>query len=140
MAGQPKKIESPEKLLKYFIKFVKQEKSNPILVDDWVGKDAIHVVKKKYVALTMEGFNCWLFENGIIHGINDYITNKNGVYDEFSEIIAHIKGFIYSHNFKGASVNELNANLIARQLGIKEATSVDVNNNVKILSNDPLAE
>ena len=140
MAGQPKKIQSPEKLLEYFTQFVKDERENPILVDDWVGKDAEHVVRKKYVALTMEGFNCWLFENGIIHGINDYITNRDGVYDEFSDIIAHIRAFIYQNNFKGASVNELNPNLVARQLGIKEATSVDVNNNVKILNIDPLAE
>jgi hypothetical protein len=117
-----------------------QERENPIKVTDWVGKDAVEVVKEKYCALSMEGFSVYLFEQGVINSIHDYVRNKDGYYDQFSQIIAHIKDFIYNNNFKGASVNELNPNLIARQLGIKEASTVDVTNNVSILSIDPLAD
>ena len=124
--GCPRKIESPEKLAEYFVSYVKHERDNPILVDDYVGKDAIPVTRKKYVALTMEGFNCWLFERGIIASIKDYITNKDGIYNEFSDIVTHIRAYIFHNNFKGASVNELNANLIARQLGIRDTVDTDI--------------
>lgn len=124
--GRPRKLESPIALLDYFKQYVKEEFAKPILVTDWVGKDSIEVQRQKYVSLTMQGFNCWLFERNIIHGINDYITNKDGEYNEFSEIITYIKDFIFNHNFKGASVNELNPNLIARQLSIKETSEVSV--------------
>ena len=38
--GRTKLIESPERLWELFLQYKKHAKENPIIVKDWVGKDA----------------------------------------------------------------------------------------------------
>ena len=72
-----KNIESPEKLKDYFLKYQEETKKNPILVKDWVGKDADEVYREKERPLTIDGFECWLSDNGIIEDLGDYLKNKD---------------------------------------------------------------
>lgn len=45
---------------------------------------------------------------------------------DFSAIIAEIEGIIYSQKLTGAAADLLNANIIARELGLKDATTSEV--------------
>lgn len=126
--GIHKKIESPEKLLEYFREYKEHEEKNRLHKIEYVGREGMRVETPLHYPLSMEGFKSWLFMNGIISDLSDYVKNKGERYDNFAPIVTHIKEFIFAHNFKGASVQLLNPNLIARQLGIKEQADVTSDN------------
>lgn len=54
--------------------------------------------------------------------------------DDFSDIVARAEEVMYSQKFSGAAADLLNANIIARELGLKDSStvehggSVDINN------------
>lgn len=50
---------------------------------------------------------------------------KSANHEGFSSVIDEIENVIYSQKFEGAAVGVFNANIIARDLGLKEAQSVD---------------
>ena len=89
--GRPKNIESPEKLKEYFLLYQEETKKNPFIVKDWVGKDATDVYREKERPLTIDGFECWLSENGIIEDLGDYLKNKDNRYEDFAPICSYIK-------------------------------------------------
>lgn len=51
--------------------------------------------------------------------------------DDFSTIIADIEETIYNQKFSGAASGFFNSNIIARDLGLKDSTEVNVNDNRK---------
>jgi hypothetical protein len=56
---------------------------------------------------------------------------------DFLTVIERIEEIIYTQKFEGAAVGAFNANIIARDLGLKENIEQNVNNNVVIdWSND----
>lgn len=120
--GRPKAIESPEQLWQFFIDYIEFERNNPIYKKDYVGKDGNEVDTPLQVPITFEGFECYLWDRGIISHLSDYSANTNGKYDIFSTIIARIKQNCFVHNFKGAAVGVFNANIISRKLGLTDKT------------------
>jgi hypothetical protein len=54
--GKKKYIETPEILWQHFLDYKAHVKKSPILIKDWVGKDADEVHKEKERPLTIEGF------------------------------------------------------------------------------------
>lgn len=118
--GRPKKIESPEKLKEYFLQYEKETKANPYLVKDWVGKDADQVYREKERPLTMEGFECWLYNNDIIDNIGDYLKNKEGRYVEFAPICTYVKGMIRKDQIEGGMSGMFNASITQRLNQLKE--------------------
>lgn len=122
MAGRPKSIESPEKLMEYFSLYKKEVKGVPFMVKDWVGKDAEQVYREKEKPLTMEGFECWLFENGIISDLGGYIANSNGAYSEFSTICTHIRKMIRKDQIEGGMAGMYNPSITQRLNSLVEKT------------------
>jgi hypothetical protein len=115
--GRPRNVESPEMLLEWWDEY-----------KDGVGTITVQVAHIKGVStmevaapLTMEGFKafCHRKKNS---NINGYLTNNNGSYTNFLNILSHIKDEIFEHNFSRASVGVYKENLISRQLNIKEQT------------------
>lgn len=123
--GKPRNFETPMELLECFVDYVNEQNDNPIEVEDWVGKDAFQVKRKKYVGITQQGFYAWLFVNKGIKSARDYFENRDGNYDEYSAIVEFIRNYKFSNNFMGASVGELSVNLIARELGLSESSKID---------------
>lgn len=119
-AGRPKAFESPEELYEYFKEYKRETKNNPIRVHDFVGKDADEVYRDKEVALTMEGFECFLFEKNVISDLGDYISNKNGAYSEFSAICSHIRKEIRHDQIKGGLAGIYNPSITQRLNGLVE--------------------
>lgn len=47
--------------------------------------------------------------------------------EEFFEVLSHIRGVIENQQFEGAASGFLNANIIARKLGLRDTREYDVN-------------
>ena len=64
----------------------------------------------------------------IFLGIGDatwYRYKKEKGYEEYWSIIAQVEKIIYTQKLTGAAANLLNANIIARDLGLKDEQKVD---------------
>jgi len=60
--------------------------------------------------------------------------------EDFMAITARIKKVIYSQKLEGAAADLLNANIIARELGLADKTHTDIKlTNAKELTNEQLA-
>ena len=122
MAGAPKKIESPEKLWQYFEEYRKKVKSNPIIVKDWVGKDANSVYREKERPLTIEGFENYLEDEGIINDLSNYFANSNNAYSEFSTICMRIKRNVREDQIAGGMAGIYNPSITQRLNSLVEKT------------------
>lgn len=125
--GRPRKIESPEKLLEYFNQYIEDTKSNPIIVVDYVGKDGIPVDRKKERPLTIDGFECWLFDKKIINDLGDYLSNKDGRYSDFSTICSHIKRKTRADQIDGGMAGIYNPSITQRLNNLTEKQEVQSN-------------
>jgi hypothetical protein len=112
--GKRKYIETPEKLLEYFEEYKKETKSNPIQVQDYVGKDAEMVYRTKERPLTIDGFEVWLFKKEIIGDLSHYFANTNGKYDEFLTICSHIRKEVRSDQIEGGMAGIYNPSITQR--------------------------
>lgn len=135
-----KKIESPEKLWELFQEFVKFKKDDPILVHDFVGKDGDSVERKKERPLTIEGFECYLYDQGIIGDLSHYFANTESRYGDYLTICSHIKKYVRCDQIEGGMAGVYNPSITQRLNGLKEHIDSTVTNNVSILSVDPLSE
>ena len=118
--GRPKAIESPEQLWTYFKAYTEQAKKSPYLVHDFVGKDANEVHKEKERPLSWIGFECYLYELGIISDLSNYEENTNGSYTEYLPIIRVCKKIIQKDQLEGATAGVYSQNIVARLLGLTD--------------------
>lgn len=122
-----KYIETPEKLWEHFQNYKKETKSKPFLIKDWVGKDAFNVQREKERPLTIEGFECWLFDNDIIGDLSHYFANTNDKYSEFLTICSRIKKAVRQDQIEGGMAGMYNPSITQRLNGLVEKTQTDVN-------------
>lgn len=125
-AGRPKKIESPEMMWELFQMYVKETKSTPILVHDFIGKEGRSEYREREKPLTMEGFSCWIADNGYMWGVRDYFLNKDGMYAEFSTICSHIKEKIRQDQITGGMAGIYNPSITQRLNGLVDKTESKV--------------
>lgn len=125
--GKNKYIETPDKLWEYFELYKKDTKSRPFLVKDWVGKDAVDVYREKERPLTIEGFECWLFDQKIIGDLGDYFSNKNNNYTDYSTICRAIKKAVRQDQIEGGMSGMYNPSITQRLNGLVEKTQTEVN-------------
>jgi hypothetical protein len=125
--GKHKYIETPEKLWEYFELYKTHTKSRPFLVKDWVGKDALDVFREKERPLTIEGFECWLFDQSIIGDLGDYFSNKNEKYTDYSTICRAIKKAVRQDQIEGGMAGMYNPSITQRLNGLVEKTQTEVN-------------
>jgi hypothetical protein len=124
--GKNKYIESPQKLKEYFLAYQKETKSNPFIVKDWVGKDAIDVFREKERPFTIEGFECWLADNDIIEDLGDYLKNKDNRYEEYAPICSYIKKHTRKDQIEGGMAGIYNPSITQRLNNLVEKTQNDV--------------
>ena len=120
--GVHKKIESPEKLLEYFKHYKKFVKSNPFIVEDWVGGAGKDVNRKKEKPLTVEGFENWLEDGEIINDLGDYFANTDKRYSDYTTICSRIKREIRQDQIEGGMAGIYNPSITQRLNGLKEQT------------------
>jgi len=126
--GKHKYIETPEKMWEYFIAYKEQVKSNPILKHDFVGGAGKEIQRKLEKPLTMEGFNNYLFMNGICDNAKHYFANSDNKYDDYLTICSHIREIIRQDQIEGGMSGIYNPSITQRlnNLVDKQETSINI--------------
>lgn len=122
--GKSKYIETPERLWELFLAYKKEVKSNPIIIKDWVGKDAEEVYREREKPLTMVGFECFVLDHTEITypDLTHYFENKDNRYSEFVPISSRIKSEIKNDQVTGGMTMIYSQNLTARLNNLVEKT------------------
>ena len=121
-----------EMLLSYGVeiadyKIVPDEKNSiQNAVKDWVGKDAIDVYREKEKPLTIDGFECWCYDNGIISDLSQYFANTEQRYTEYQTICSRIKKAVRTDQIEGGMSGIYNPSITQRLNNLVEKTQTDV--------------
>lgn len=91
--------------------------------DDWVGKDAEHVIRKKSHPYTLIGF-C-RFVGASESWFKNFRKNEN-LDDNFLSVITRIEQTIYEQQYSGAVTGIYQQNIIARALGLSDKVEAKV--------------
>lgn len=126
--GRDKLFESPELLWEAACEYFQWCEDNPLKELDFRGKDATEVVLPKMRAFTMQGLCLFLDCNTVyFNQFESALKEKNDdVSKDFSKVVTRIRETIYNQKFTGAAAGFLNANIIARDLGLSDKTDSNV--------------
>ena len=112
--GNGKYIETPEKMWEYFEAYRAEVKNNPRTKTVFPGKDAIPQREPLERPLTLEGFENWCADAGIIDGLEHYFANTKGNYSDYLSICSRIKRVIRQDQIEGGMVGQYNASITQR--------------------------
>lgn len=121
-----KYIETPEKMWELFEQYKQYTKSRPILVQDFVGKDGDEVNRKKERPLTIDGFECWCYDNDIISHLSDYFANSDNKYAEYSTICSRIRKAVRTDQIEGGMSGIYNPSITQRLNGLTDKSEMIV--------------
>lgn len=124
--GKKKYIETPEILWEHFLSYKEFVKSNPIIVKDWVGKDAVDVYREKEKPLTIDGFECWCYDNGIISDLSNYFANSDNRYSDYSTICSRIRKAVRTDQIEGGMAGIYNPSITQRLNNLVERSETNV--------------
>ena len=108
-------FENPEDLLDACFQYFEWVEKNPLneeIIKSYKGKNK-RVKVKKMRAMTMTGLNIFL-------GISSDTWANYRKKDDFIAVTKQAENIIYEQKFTGASADLLNANIIARDLGLAD--------------------
>lgn len=124
--GRNKLFASAELLWEAACEYFQWCDENPLMEVDFRGKDAVEVKLPKMRAYTIEGLCLYLDASKKF--LSDFEDRLKGKQDEgskdFITIITRIRAVIYDQKFTGAAAGFLNANIIARDLGLKDKSDL----------------
>ena len=127
MRGKKKYISSPKILFELFNKYEKWAKSNPVTIEDYVGKDAQRVLREKPRCLTFEGFENFVANiDGMPLDLGDYFANRNNAYTEYSPICSRIRRIIRQDQIEGGMAGVYNPSITQRLNSLVERSSVEI--------------
>ena len=120
--GRDRIIQSPEQLLENFEEFATWIINNPFEEQDWVGKDAMPVIKKKIRPMLKPAF-------AVACGLCEWnkIAELKKVSEDFSKAVSYIESQMAAHNISGSAAGFLNPNSISRVEGLTEKRETNVN-------------
>jgi len=124
--GRPNKIQSPEHLYELFEAYKKKTKENPFIVKDYVGKDAEMVYREKERPLTIEGFENYCANEGVIQDLGMYFSNSKGRYKRFSTICSRIRREVRSDQIEGGMAGMYNPSITQRLNNLVEKTQTTI--------------
>lgn len=130
--GKNKNIETPELLWDYFLQYKTQTKKNPIIVKDWVGKEAETVYREKEKPLTFVGFQNFLDELEIISDVTDYFENKDNRYADYVRICSRVKRNIQDDQIAGGMVGIYNSSITQRLNGLVDRKETEIKGSLNI--------
>lgn len=117
-----KYIETPEKMWELFQDYVKDVKSKPFIVIDYVGKDGDRVEREKEKPLTMVGFECYVYNQGLNGDLSHYFSNKDDRYTDYVAICSRVLKNIKADQIEGGMANQYNPSITQRLNGLTEKT------------------
>lgn len=112
---------SPDAMWEAACEYFEWVEANPLYEDKLTSYQGVntHEPVAKMRAMTIDGL-CLFLDIGV-QTFHDYKAR-----DDFSEVTARIERVIRSQKFAGAAADLLNANIIARDLGLVDKTDVKV--------------
>lgn len=133
--GRDKIFESPEVMWEAACEYFSWCDENPLIEIDFKGQSAKKVELPKMRPYTLHGLCLFLDVNTSYFKNFKAQDRKDG--KDFSAVITKIEDVIYNQKFSGAAAGFLNANIIARDLGIKDqieqsGTVTNLNHNVEM--------
>lgn len=130
--GRPKNIETPEIMWQLFSQYVKETKSKPLIVKDWVGGIAKEVYREKERPLTLEGFEIYVMDKLDMSDLDQYFANREGRYTNFVSVCSRIRKNIREDQIAGGMAGIYNASITQRLNGLTEKIQEDGNKEVTI--------
>lgn len=124
--GKPKYIETPEKMWEYFEAYRKEVKSNPIKKHVFVGKDGVSDFEQRERPLTIEGFELYLMNKGIITDVSDYFENKEQRYTNYIPICRAIRKTVREDQISGGMAGIYNPSITQRLNGLTDKSEMVV--------------
>jgi len=124
--GKHKYIETPEKMWEYFEAYRKEVKAKPILKHVFVGKDGQSEYEQRERPLTLEGFECYLFEKSIISDLSNYFATSDNKYSEYSTICNNIRKTIRKDQIEGGMAMIYNPSITQRLNGLVDQKQVEI--------------
>jgi hypothetical protein len=124
-----KNIQTPEKLWELFIEYKEWVKSNPILKMVFVGKDGIKDYEERERPLTIDGFECYLYDKGVIGDLSHYFANTDNKYSDYLTICTRIRKSVRNDQIEGGMANIYNPSITQRLNGLTEKTETKLDNN-----------
>lgn len=122
--GRDKLFETPELLWEAACEYFQWCEENPLLEEQGFAYQG--VVTKEYFskmrAFTMSGLCFYLRCNEAY--FRNFKSQKRKDAKDFSTVIEEIEKVVYRQKFEGAAADLLNANIISRDLGLKDNTDV----------------
>jgi hypothetical protein len=132
--GKHKTIETPEQMWELFEAYKKTVAKNPILIQDYVGKDGQMVYRERQRPLTMEGFENYCEDN--ICYVHQYFVNQEQRYGDYVNICSRIRRTIRQDQIEGGMASIYNPSITQRLNNLTEKTDVTSNgkelNEIKI--------
>lgn len=116
---------TPQELEAYFEQYKEWVAANPILVQDYVGKDGTEVDRKKNRPLTFDGFEIWLRKNSKIKCCQHILDNVKSAYNDFIDVARYIKASVKADQIEGGMAGIYNPNITARLNGLTEKIQED---------------
>lgn len=110
---------SPTLLWEACVEYFETTDARKWIRKDWVGKDAKQVVRETDTPYTLTGL--YVFLDISKQTWADY-RDREG----FIDVITRVEQIMYTQKFEGATVGAFNANIIARDLGLKDAQSSEI--------------
>jgi len=117
-----KYIKTPEALNKLWNDYKANVKDNPILVQDFVGKEATEVWREKQRPFSMAGFEVYCFE--IVGTVEHYFNNSNDAYKEYCAICSYIRKEIRTNQIDGGMAGVFNASITQRLNGLTDKQEI----------------
>ena len=107
---------------------VEQKKGNTIIPKGFDGdldfSNTVELPAQR--PLTMEGFQNYLDEQGVITDVTDYFENKEGRYSDFVRICTRIKRVIRQDQIEGGMAGIYNPSITQRLNNLVEKTQTEV--------------
>jgi DNA polymerase II small subunit/DNA polymerase delta subunit B len=124
MAGQPRKLESPEKLLQLWEEYKAFVDSNPDVIQEVTPRGIVErQVKKPYLK---QGFEVFVY-NKMKYHVGQFLDNQGGLYNEYIDIVKHIRSEWQLDQLSGTLTGRYKApNLIAKMHGMVSQQEVKV--------------
>jgi len=121
-----KNIETPEIMWELFEAYKAHIKDNPILVHDFVGKDGDSVERRKERPLTIEGFELYCMDKGIIGDLSHYFANTDQRYTDYVTICSRIRKTVREDQIAGGMAGIYNPSITQRLNGLTDKSEVTV--------------
>lgn len=115
--GRPRVFESPQQMADAANEYFEFIEQNPFIEQDFRGKDATEVKINRMRPMSIEGL-C----NALDINRTTYLEYEKR--PDFHQVTSRIREIIENHQFEGAASGFLNANIIARKLGLGDKSEL----------------